>query len=165
MIFATVGTQLPFDRLVQALDRWAAQNPRVEIFAQIGQANYIPENMEWARTIPADTFRDKLQECDTVVSHAGMGTIISAAELGKTVVVMPRRAELGEHRNDHQLATVARLSHLNGLRAAHECEDLARVLDDIRAAELPSSPRDSAAIDVSARLITRIRAFAGLVAQ
>jgi UDP-N-acetylglucosamine transferase subunit ALG13 len=164
MIFATVGTQLPFGRLVRALDQWASHHPHEEIFAQIGQADYVPEYMEWARTIPAETFRAKLQQCDTVVSHAGMGTIISAAELGKTVVVMPRRAELGEHRNDHQLATVRRLGHLNGLRAVHDCEDLARVLDGLQAATSRLSTLDSAAIDVSDKLITKIRAFAGLVA-
>ena len=164
MIFATVGTQLPFDRLIRALDQWASCHPHEELFAQIGQAEYIPVHMQWARTIPADTFRAKLQQCDTVVSHAGMGTIISAAELGKTVVVMPRRAELGEHRNDHQLATVERLGHLNGLRAAHESEDLARILDGVRAASPSSSTPDSAAFDVSDRLISRIRTFAGLVA-
>ena len=165
MIFATVGTQLPFDRLVRALDQWASRNPHEKLFAQIGQASYIPEHMEWARTIPADTFRSKLEQCDTVVSHAGMGTIISAAELGKTVIVMPRRAELGEHRNDHQLATVDRLGHLKGLQAAYDGEDLLRILDELQAAAPRSSIPDSAVIDVSDKLITRIRTFAGLVAQ
>jgi hypothetical protein len=78
---------------------------------------------------------------------------------------MPRRAELGEHRNDHQLATVERLGHLNGLRAAYECEDLVRVLDGIEAESPVLSTPDSAALDVSDKLIARIRTFAGLVAQ
>ena len=35
MIFATVGTQLPFDRLIAAVDRWAGTRPGREVFAQI----------------------------------------------------------------------------------------------------------------------------------
>src|SRR5210317_929649 len=105
MIFATVGTQLPFDRLIRSLDEWASQNPQVEIFAQIGQTNYVPRHMRWERVIPVNTFRAFLRKSDVVVAHAGMGTIISAIEIGRQVVVMPRRADLNEHRNDHQLAT------------------------------------------------------------
>ena len=130
MIFVTVGTQLPFDRLVRALDQWALNNPHEEIFAQIGQAEYIPENIEWARTISADLFRSKLEQCHLVVAHAGMGTIISAAELGKSVLVLPRRADYGEHRNDHQLATADQLRHLNGLEVADDCEKLMQLLDE-----------------------------------
>jgi len=165
MIFATVGTQLPFDRLVRALDQWASLNPHEEIFAQIGQAEYIPENLEWARTIPVDKFRSNLEQCHVVVAHAGMGTIISAAELGKTVVVLPRRAGLGEHRNDHQLATADQLRHLNGLEVADDCESLKQLLDDNSGlAHNPFSAKP-AGFDVSDTLITRVRSFAGLEAS
>lgn len=165
MIFATVGTQLPFDRLVRALDQWARQNPHEEIFAQIGEAEYIPENMEWARTLTADLFRSKLEQCHLVVAHAGMGTIISAAELGKSVVVMPRRADLGEHRNDHQLATADQLRHFNGLEITDDCERLMQLLDENPGSTSDSSPANSTDFVVSDMLITRVRSFAGLEAS
>lgn len=162
MIFATVGTQLPFDRLIRALDEWASHNPQVEIFAQIGHTNYVPRHMRWERAIPANTFHAMLRKCDTVVAHAGMGTIISAIELGKQVVIMPRRAELNEHRNDHQLATADRLKHLSGLRVADDCEALTRFLD--QAVCDAKQPAASADLVVSDRLIRKIRTFAGLAA-
>ncbi len=37
MIFVTVGEQLPFDRLVRAVDEWAAASGK-EVFAQIGNS-------------------------------------------------------------------------------------------------------------------------------
>ena len=49
MIFATVGTQLPFDRLIVALDQWAASSPDVEVFAQIGRGEYRPGPITWTR--------------------------------------------------------------------------------------------------------------------
>jgi UDP-N-acetylglucosamine transferase subunit ALG13 len=149
MIFATVGTQLPFDRLVRGLDQWASRNPQEEIFAQIGQANYIPENCEWARTISANTFRARLEECRIVVAHAGMGTIISAAEIGKPVI---------------QLATTERLRHLGVLKIADDCDKLMQLLDESQGTVLSSHPTDSSEFDVSSKLITKIRSFAGLVA-
>ena len=159
MIFVTVGTQLPFDRLILALDKWAALNHEQEVFAQIGQGAYQPEHIGWTRDMDPRDFRERMAQCHTVVAHAGMGTIISAVELGKRVVVMPRRACLGEHRNEHQLATAARLEHLNGLEVVQGEEALAEVLahqqqrlEDI----VPSQPHP--------QLIVAIRQFAGLEA-
>lgn len=162
MIFATVGTQLPFDRLVRTLDEWASQNPQTDIFAQIGQTNYVPRHMRWERAIPANTFRAMLLKCDTVVAHAGMGTIISAIELGRQVLVMPRRADLNEHRNDHQLATVERLRHLGGLEVADDCQVLKRLLNQSRDAASTTDTASSPDLMVSEQLIQKIRSFAGL---
>jgi hypothetical protein len=39
MIFATVGTQLPFDRLLLGLDSWAAANPGIPVLAQAARAS------------------------------------------------------------------------------------------------------------------------------
>lgn len=36
MIFVTVGHQTPFDRLIRLVDRWAEENMRHDLFAQIG---------------------------------------------------------------------------------------------------------------------------------
>ena len=162
MIFATVGTQLPFDRLIRTLDAWASQNPQTEVFAQIGQTEYIPRHMQWERTISAETFREKLVECHTVVAHAGMGTIISAVELGKRVLVMPRRADLNEHRNDHQLATVERLRHLGGLEAAEDRIALERLLDAYGHLDCSTGGDGDRGLAVSEQLIGKIRTFAGL---
>ena len=41
MIFVTVGSQLPFDRLVRAVDDWAAGNGGAAAFAQIGASSYL----------------------------------------------------------------------------------------------------------------------------
>ena len=57
---------------------------------------------------------DRMVAADAIIAHAGMGTILTALEMGKPLLVMPRRAELGEHRNDHQLATAMRFADLGG---------------------------------------------------
>lgn len=58
-----------------------------------------------------------------------MGSILSARALGKPILLMPRRAALGEHRNDHQLDTAAEMAALPHVRVVETAEDLATALD------------------------------------
>src|SRR5687767_9745951 len=106
MIFVTVGTQLPFDRMIRAVDEWAGKSGNgEEVFAQIGPSDYKPKHIRYSAFIAADEFEHRSREARAVVAHAGMGSIITALTMGKPILVMPRRAAMGEQRNDHQLAT------------------------------------------------------------
>lgn len=133
MIFVAVGTQLPFDRLVRAVDDWCAHSGRGgEVFGQIGHLgtdNYTPGHFEWAEMIGADAFRDRIMGADVVVSHAGMGSIITALSFARPIVILPRRAHLGEHRNDHQFATVKRLGTRPGIFPAMTEAEVADLID------------------------------------
>ncbi len=132
MIFVTVGTQLPFDRLIKAVDEWAARNDRNDVFAQIGPENaYRPRHIQWTHFVAAPECRRWVERADVVVSHAGMGTIISALELGKPLIVMPRRCDLHEHRNDHQFATVARLGTRTSVKVAQDADSLELGLNEL----------------------------------
>ena len=83
MIFVTVGAQMPFDRLVQAVDEWAGARSRSDVFAQIGSEGIPPSNIEFTRFLEAAEFKRRIREADVVISHAGMGTILSALEAGR----------------------------------------------------------------------------------
>lgn len=134
MIFATVGTQLPFDRLIRAIDEWAASRTCPQVFAQIGPSEFTPRHLQYAQFIDAAEFRIRVQQAQVVVAHAGMGSIITALELGKPIVVMPRRADLGEHRNDHQLQMVRSYLVNPHIRVAMDEFALAGHLDALRTA-------------------------------
>lgn len=141
MIFVTVGGQLPFDRLVHAVDAWAASEGRGDVFAQIGGSEHPPEHIEWARFLSPPDFRQKAASADTIVAHAGMGSILTALELQKPIVVMPRRAGLGEHRNDHQLATVRHLGTDVGIVVADDEDALISRLRGLDALPRPGEGR------------------------
>ena len=164
-IFATVGTQLPFDRLIRELDALAESCPEFDVVAQIGTSGYEPRHMAWSRMVSESQFREHVSDCDAIVAHAGMGTIISAMDDGKRVIVMPRRAEYGEHRNDHQLATAKRLDHLQGLAVVHNGQELAKALEAVRSARKQSSTSIEMVLSASPQLISEIRHFAGLEAR
>jgi UDP-N-acetylglucosamine transferase subunit ALG13 len=131
MILVTVGTQMPFDRLVRTIDEWVGRNRHVEAFAQIGRSTYQPSRIQWVREMDPPDFERRIRAASAVVAHAGMGTIIRAWELGKPILVMPRRAELGEHRNDHQVATARRLQAQGRIAVAFDEADLVRQLDSL----------------------------------
>jgi UDP-N-acetylglucosamine transferase subunit ALG13 len=110
VIFVTVGTQVAFDRLITAVDEWAGAAVGREVFAQIGPTRLRPRHIEYAPFVSPQECTERMLAAKAIVAHAGMGTILTALEMGKPLLVMPRRAALGEHRNDHQLATAHRFA-------------------------------------------------------
>jgi UDP-N-acetylglucosamine transferase subunit ALG13 len=133
VIFVTVGTQLPFDRMIRAVDDWAGAAGVTDVFAQIGPSELVPRHIDHAAFVSPAECRRRLMEADAIVAHAGMGTILSALQLGKPLLVMPRLASLGEHRNEHQIATARRFEELGMVAIAQDADALARKLDDLHA--------------------------------
>jgi len=125
MIFLTVGTQFPFDRLVKAVDELVGRNGfDEEIFAQIGETSYRPRNFESVASLEKKLFDKYLKESSSIVSHAGMGTIAMALDNYKPLLVMPRSKKYGEVVNDHQAAIARKFEELGHILVAYDVEDL-----------------------------------------
>lgn len=105
MIFLTVGTDRGFNRLVRAMDTWANGHTQVDIFAQIGRTIFEPTRFPFARFLDSKEFSEKIKSCQLIVSHAGMGTMLTALNIGKPIIIFPRDPALGEVGNSHQLDT------------------------------------------------------------
>lgn len=127
MIFVTVGTQLAFPRLVAAIDRIAPALGHV--VAQTGPDPADYRHLERHDFLSPGDYRARFHTARLVIAHAGIGTILSAMQSEKPLVLMPRRAALGEHRNDHQMATARRLAGMPGISVAWGEEDLAPLID------------------------------------
>jgi UDP-N-acetylglucosamine transferase subunit ALG13 len=119
MILLTVGTQLPFDRLVKAMDQ-AAPQLNEAVFAQIGNGQYLPDGFDYCRMMPPADLMLKFANASLIVSHAGTGSLLTARRYAKPIILFPRRASLGEHRNDHQLATCQQMEGRPGVFVAHD---------------------------------------------
>ncbi|MEM9060266.1 MAG: glycosyltransferase [Pseudomonadota bacterium] len=135
-LFLTVGTQLPFDRLVRAVDAWAGRQKTqdIEIFGQIGglqRTSYRPSNFEWTEFLDPETFSRRFHKATHIVAHAGMGTIISSLMVNKPILVLPRLAVLSEQRNDHQIATVEKFADRPGVMAVLDEKDVADALTEM----------------------------------
>ena len=93
MIFVTVGAQMPFDRLVRAVDEWAGQSGTRDVFAQIGTTDLRPRHIEWVSFLQPAEFLERVRAARLIIAHAGMGSILTALGLGKQILVMPRRGD------------------------------------------------------------------------
>lgn len=129
MIFVTVGSQLPFDRLVHAVDSWARERGGADVYAQVGSTRTPPTALEWTRELTPSAFEKRVAEADVVVGHAGTGTIMAALDARTPVVVLARREALGETRNDHQVATTKRFLEHPRVYCAERAEDLGGLIE------------------------------------
>jgi len=153
MIFLTVGTQFPFDRLVKAVDEVAGKNGFDErIVAQIGDSSYHPENFDAAQSVEKALFDQHFAEADSIISHAGMGTITMALDHRKPLLVMPRLKKYGEVVNDHQLAIAGKFEQLGYLLVAYGAEDVPEKMEQLMSF-VPQERRPSAEV-VAARIST-----------
>lgn len=155
MIFVTVGTQLHFDRLVRAVDQWAGARGIPDVFAQVGPSDHQFQHIQAKQFVEPTDFRKRVEMASVVIAHAGMGSIITALELGKRIIVMPRQASLGEHRNDHQVATVKKFAQQGRIEVAFNEQELIDKLDHLEALD----EVDRLSSQASQYLIESIRAF------
>lgn len=155
MILVTVGGQMAFDRLIAAVDAWAARTPGADVLAQIGPSALTPKHLRCVAFMEPDAFRASVAGADVVVAHAGMGTILTALEHGKPILVMPRLGALRETRNDHQVATAKRFLEMGRVHVAMDATELAAQLD--RLGTLRPAERISAG--ASEELLRTLREF------
>lgn len=156
LIFVTVGTQLPFDRMVTAVDAWAKDNPSINIFAQIGPGATPPKSMEFSEFVSPTKANELMKNAELIVAHAGMGSVLTALKYQRPIIIIPRKAALGEHRNEHQLATARWLSERPGITVAWSETDLSILLNKRRTQAPGGSISEFAAGSLIEKLITYI---------
>lgn len=95
-----LGTELwPFRRAVQ---RILALLPDAEITWQTGTTEVVHRGRRLRQWLPATELQEAVRRADVVISHAGVGSALTALNAGKIPVLLPRRSEWGEHIDDHQ---------------------------------------------------------------
>lgn len=131
MIFIVLGSQkFPFDRLLQAVDEQVTQGKITgEIFAQRGASSYVPRNFPSEAFLDTEKFTQIMERADTIITHGGTGAIIKAVKLGKKVIVVPRRAQFGEHVDDHQLQIMDMFSTLELALPCPDPQDLSDAVE------------------------------------
>ena len=126
MIFLTVGTQFPFDRLVRTVDDLVAGGViQEEVFGQIGVDAYQPRSFQAVALLDKKAFDDCVHKASALISHAGTGTITMALDMGKPLLAMPRLKRYREVVNDHQVAIARKFEQLGHLLAAYTPDELA----------------------------------------
>lgn len=112
MIFITLGTQdKPFNRLLKQVDKEIKNGNICEkVIVQAGCTKYETENMECFNQVSQEAFEKYMKECNLLITHAGVGSIITGLKYNKTIIAIPRLEEYGEAANNHQMQIVETFS-------------------------------------------------------
>ncbi len=126
MIFVTVGTtHFPFDRLLSAV---ATLETDDELVVQRGPSQVPIDNARSIDFLSFDELNDYVRDAGTVISHAGVGSIMVALSHGKRPIVVPRLERFGEAVDDHQLQVATLLDRAGRVRAVDDLADLGVVV-------------------------------------
>ncbi len=133
MIFITLGSQkFQFNRVLEEVDRLIQKKKiKEEVFAQIGNSDYIPKNFKYEHFLDREEFKKYISQCDIVITHGGTGAIMTAVKANKKVIAIPRLAEFNEHVNDHQVQIVKNFEKSDIILPVYKIEELADALNKI----------------------------------
>jgi UDP-N-acetylglucosamine transferase subunit ALG13 len=163
MIFVTVGTNhARFDRLIEPFMHWDGVE---DLVVQHGPSPLRPPRASTLRDFFSyDENIAAIAAARAVVTHAGVGSVLTALAYGKTPIVVPRRKEHHEAVDNHQEAFAERLSRqglvrivrLDGDAGADELLDAVDVASPTTVRELDASLDLAADLQryVQARLVS-----------
>ena len=134
MILVTLGTQdKTFVRLLDEIDMLINKGIiQDKVIVQAGFTKYSSDNMEIFDLIPQDEFNNLMSKADLVITHGGVGNIISALEKNKKVIAVPRLAKYGEHINDHQTQIIAKFNDLGYIIGLQDVDELDRAIKEVK---------------------------------
>ena len=134
MILVTLGTQdKPFTRLLDAVLREIENgNIQDEVVVQAGCTKYETDKMQIFDLIPMEEFDKLMKQCDLLITHGGVGSIITGLKCNKKVIAVPRLAKYGEHINDHQTQIIAKFNSLGYIIGLQDVEELAAALTKVK---------------------------------
>ena len=104
MILVVLGTQdKRFERLLKVVEEAIDQGViKEEVMVQAGCTVYDSSKMNVVDYVDMTTFEQWMKDCRLLITHGGVGTIMSALRNKKPVIACARLAKYGEHHNDHQ---------------------------------------------------------------
>ncbi len=130
MIFVTLGTQdKSFKRLLEAVDNEIKKdNIKEKVIVQAGYTKYDSKNMEIFDLLDKDDFDKYIKECDLLITHGGVGSILTGLKNNKKVIACPRLAKYNEHMNDHQIQIIERFTESGYILPYNEGDDLGEII-------------------------------------
>ena len=131
MIFVTLGTQdKSFKRLLGNIDKCIDNGViKDKVIVQAGYTKYDSNNMQIFDLLDKDEFDKYIKECDLLITHGGVGSILTGLKNNKRVIAAPRLAKYNEHMNDHQTQIVSRFSEMGYVLAYNEGDNLEDIIE------------------------------------
>ncbi len=145
-VVVTLGTMRTygFRRALTAVARVLPEvlAPDAEVLWQTGATDASGLDVDARKAVPASELHEAMATADLVIAHAGIGSALTALDLGRCPVLLPRRRHHGEHVDDHQLMIADELAR-RGLAVSRDPADLAAA-DLVRAMTTPVKADETA---------------------
>lgn len=108
MILVTLGTQNnSFHRLLEEVQKCIDKKVIAEkVVVQAGGTEFKSNDMEILKLISSRQMNKLIKQASFIITHGGVGSIVTALKMGKKVIAVPRYHKYDEHVNDHQLQIV-----------------------------------------------------------
>ena len=133
MILVTLGTQdKSFKRLLDAIQKQIdLGNIKDRVVVQAGCTKFESKDMEIFDLIDRDKFASLIKECDLLITHGGVGSILTGLKNNKKVIVAPRLKEYKEHTNNHQLQIIEKFEQSGYILPLYDFDNLNEVLKQV----------------------------------
>lgn len=133
MILVTLGTQdKQFYRILEALEvKLDKHLINDEVIVQAGcSADFKSKYMKIFDLIPMDEFDEMIKKCDLLITHGGVGSIITGLKNNKKVIAAARLSKYNEHVNDHQLQIIDNFSREGYILKLDNFDDIDKLIKD-----------------------------------
>ena len=135
MILVTLGTQdKKFTRLLEEIDKLIQEKViKDKVIVQAGySSDYQSSNMEIFDLIDKEEFDKLISECDYLITHGGVGAILTGLKYHKKIIAVPRLKKYKEHVNDHQLQIINNFQEEGYIIGSLDVKDLKEVVLKIK---------------------------------
>lgn len=133
MILVLLGTQNnSFHRLLEEIQK-CIDDGTIEdkVVVQAGSTRFESNNMEIFKLIEQNKFNELIKQADIIITHGGVGSIVTSVKLGKKVIAVPRLKKYGEHVNDHQIQIIETFSKQGFIKGIKDVSELEEALKNI----------------------------------
>ena len=133
MLLVLLGTQNnSFHRLLEEIQKNINNGTiKEKVVVQEGYTKFQSKDMEIHTQVPKDKLQELIKKADLIITHGGVGSIISAITEGKKVIAVPRLKKYNEHVNDHQLDIIDSFNEKRYIIGIHEVEELEEALKKV----------------------------------
>lgn len=133
MILVLLGTQAnSFHRLLEEIDNQIQKgNIKEEVIVQAGFTKYVSKNMTIFDLVSTEDIKKYQENARVIITHGGVGSIISSLKMGKRVIAVPRLKQYEEHVNDHQKQIVKTFTDEGYIKGIMDVSELEKALQEV----------------------------------
>jgi len=147
MILVSLGThERPFYRLLKEIEKLLSEKKIEDVIIQSGYTTYKVKGAKCCDFIEFEKMQKLLKDCDFLITHGGVGSITDALNYGKTTIVVPRRKELNEHSDNHQLQITKEMEKTGMIIPVYDIKDLEYAIEKAKKLKIKKSERKESRI-------------------